>query len=253
MADTAPVIVAEDLARVYRMGEVEVPALQGVSLRVEAGELMAIMGPSGSGKSTLMNLLGCLDRPTAGVYRLDGEEVSGLSDDRLAEIRNRRLGFVFQTFHLLPRTSALENCELPLIYSGMNGSERRRRAAEALDEVGLADRMHHRPNELSGGQQQRVAIARALVNRPTLILADEPTGNLDSKSGVEIIRLLQSLNREQGITVVLVTHDPFIARHARRVVRLSDGRMVSDERVAEPLVAGEAVRPSEVPLMAAGR
>ncbi|HEX9679811.1 MAG TPA: ABC transporter ATP-binding protein [Anaerolineales bacterium] len=253
MADTAPVIVAEDLARVYRMGEVEVPALQGVSLRVEAGELMAIMGPSGSGKSTLMNLLGCLDRPTAGVYRLDGEEVSGLSDDRLAEIRNRRLGFVFQTFHLLPRTSALENCELPLIYSGMNGSERRRRAAEALDEVGLADRMHHRPNELSGGQQQRVAIARALVNRPTLILADEPTGNLDSKSGVEIIRLLQSLNREQGITIVLVTHDPFIARHARRVVRLSDGRMVSDERVAEPLVAGEAVRPSEVPLMAAGR
>ena len=253
MADTAPVIVAEDLARVYRMGEVEVPALQGVSLRVEAGELMAIMGPSGSGKSTLMNLLGCLDRPTAGVYRLDGEEVSGLSDDRLAEIRNRRLGFVFQTFHLLPRTSALENCELPLIYSGMNGSERRRRAAAALDEVGLGDRMHHRPNELSGGQQQRVAIARALVNRPTLILADEPTGNLDSKSGVEIIRLLQSLNREQGITIVLVTHDPFIARHARRVVRLSDGRMVSDERVAEPLVAGEAVRPSEVPLMAAGR
>ncbi|MEX0788526.1 MAG: ABC transporter ATP-binding protein [Anaerolineales bacterium] len=243
------VIEAEHLSRSYVLGEVEVPALQDVSLRVESGELMAIMGPSGSGKSTLMNLLGCLDRPTSGTYRLDGEEVEQLDDDRLAEIRNRRIGFVFQTFHLLPRTTALENCELPLIYSGMSGSARRDRATESLQAVGLADRIRHHPNELSGGQQQRVAIARALVNRPTLILADEPTGNLDSKAGVEIMRLLQSLNQDQGITVILVTHDPFIARHARRVIRLHDGKVVSDEQVAVPLVAGESVRPSEVPLM----
>jgi putative ABC transport system ATP-binding protein len=245
------VIEAEHLSRSYVLGEVEVPALQDVSLRVESGELLAIMGPSGSGKSTLMNLLGCLDRPTSGTYRLDGEEVEQLDDDRLAEIRNRRIGFVFQTFHLLPRTTALENCELPLIYSGLGGAARRDRATESLQAVGLADRIRHHPNELSGGQQQRVAIARALVNRPTLILADEPTGNLDSKAGVEIMRLLQSLNRDQGITIILVTHDPFIARHARRVIRLHDGRVVSDEKVAVPLVAGESVRPSEVPLMSA--
>jgi putative ABC transport system ATP-binding protein len=243
-----PVIRLENITRTYRLGDEEVHALRAVSLSFYPGDILAVMGPSGSGKSTLMNLLGCLDRPTSGSYWLDGEEVGRLRDARLAAIRNRKIGFVFQTFNLLARTSALANCELPLIYAGVGLRERRERAKAALNAVGLTDRMNHRPNELSGGQQQRVAIARALVNRPSIILADEPTGNLDSKSGVEILRLLQQLNQEQGITVLIVTHDPFVARHTRRIVRVHDGQIVTDEIVARPLVAGESARPSDVAL-----
>ena len=242
------VIEVKDLTRTYRLGEVEVPALRGVSFAVERGELLAVMGPSGSGKSTLMNLLGCLDQSTSGSYQLDGEEVGRLNDNQLADIRNRKIGFVFQTFNLLPRTTALDNCELPLFYSGVSARQRRKRAQAALEAVGLSDRMHHHPNQLSGGQQQRVAIARALVNRPSIILADEPTGNLDSKSGIEIMHILQQLNAEQGITVLIVTHDPFIGRHAGRILRLQDGLIVGDDRVPHPLVAGQAARPSEVSL-----
>ena len=242
------VIAIEDLTRMYRLGQIEVSALQGVSFAVQRGEMLAVMGPSGSGKSTLMNILGCLDRPTSGRYRLDGEEVGRLNDDQLAAIRNRKIGFVFQTFNLLSRTTALDNCELPLIYTGLGMRERRKRARAALEAVGLGDRLSHRPNELSGGQQQRVAIARALINQPAIILADEPTGNLDSKSGIEIMRILQQLNADKGITVLLVTHDPFLARHTRRIVRLQDGLIVGDEHVLKPLVAGEAVRPSDVSL-----
>jgi len=242
------VIAIEDLTRTYRLGQIEVSALQGVSFAVQRGEMLAVMGPSGSGKSTLMNILGCLDRPTSGRYRLDGEEVGRLNDDQLAAIRNRKIGFVFQTFNLLSRTTALDNCELPLIYTGLGMRERRKRARAALEAVGLGDRLSHRPNELSGGQQQRVAIARALINQPAIILADEPTGNLDSKSGIEIMRILQQLNADKGITVLLVTHDPFLARHTRRIVRLQDGLIVGDEHVLKPLVAGEAVRPSDVSL-----
>jgi putative ABC transport system ATP-binding protein len=206
--------------------------------------MAAVMGPSGSGKSTLMAILGCLDVPTTGSYRLDGISVEKLGDNQLADIRSRKIGFVFQQFNLLARTSALENVMLPLTYAGISGRERRRRALEALDKVGLSDRVHHRPNELSGGQQQRVAIARALVNDPAILLADEPTGALDSKTGAEIIGLFQRLHRDLGQTVIYVTHDPFIARHTRRVVRLADGRVVGDEAVAEPLEAG-APRPAE--------
>lgn len=242
------VIEAEGLTRTYRLGKVEVPALRGVTFQVQRGELLSVMGPSGSGKSTLMNVLGCLDQPDSGSYRLDGEAVDQLSDDQLARIRNRSIGFVFQTFNLLARTTALANCELPLLYAGSPPRERKLRAANALEAVGLGDRMDHHPNELSGGQQQRVAIARALVNDPAVILADEPTGNLDSKSGIEIMTVLQSLNRDAGITVMIVTHDPFIARHTRRVIRLQDGRIVVDEPVHHPLVAGETERPSEVSL-----
>ena len=230
------------------LGEVEVRALRGVSFDIETGGLLAVMGPSGSGKSTLMNLLGCLDTLDSGKYLLEGEEVGQLSDDQLARIRSRRIGFVFQTFNLLARTTALANCELPMLYGGIPNGERRERAEHALDIVGLADRMDHHPNELSGGQQQRVAIARALVNDPAIIFADEPTGNLDSKSGIEVMEILQGLNREEGITVMLVTHDPFIARHTNRVIRLQDGHIVTDEPVHKPLVAGEAERPSEVDL-----
>lgn len=247
-SSNGPVIAATDLTRTYLLGEVEVRALRGISFEIEAGGLLAVMGPSGSGKSTLMNLLGCLDAPDSGTYLLEGEEVGQLSDDQLARIRSRRIGFVFQTFNLLARTTALANCELPMLYGGIPNGERRGRAEHALEIVGLADRMLHHPNELSGGQQQRVAIARALVNDPAIILADEPTGNLDSKSGIEIMEILQGLNREEGITVMLVTHDPFIARHTNRVIRLQDGRIVADELVHQPLVAGEAERPSEMDL-----
>ncbi|HLO32643.1 MAG TPA: ABC transporter ATP-binding protein [Anaerolineales bacterium] len=216
------VIEARDLRKVYKMGEVEVEALRGVSFEIQRGEVVAIMGPSGSGKSTLMNTLGCLDRPTSGEYILDGEPVASLNDNQLASIRNRKVGFVFQSFNLLSRQTAISNVELPLRYSG-NLEGRRERAIEALKAVGLGDRMTHRPYELSGGQQQRVAIARAIVNNPAMVMADEPTGNLDSKVGKEIMALLLNLNKEYGTTLIIVTHDPVIAEQTRRVIRLRDG------------------------------
>ena len=222
------VIRVVDLVKTYRMGEIEVHALNGVSFEIKRGEVISIMGPSGSGKSTLMNILGCLDRPTHGDYFLDGVKVSGLKDDQLASIRNQKVGFVFQSFNLLPRQTALANVELPLRYAG-EVKKRKEKARDALVAVGLKERIRHRPSELSGGQQQRVAIARALVNDPSIVMADEPTGNLDSKSGKEIMDLILNLNRERGTTIIIVTHDPRIAEQTQRVIRLMDGLMVEEE------------------------
>jgi putative ABC transport system ATP-binding protein len=232
-------ITLTDITKTYHMGAVDVHALCGVSLHIEQGEFLSIMGPSGSGKSTLMNVIGCLDSPTTGTYTLNGRDVSSLTDRQLAHVRNQELGFVFQQFNLLPRTTALRQVELPLVYAAVSARERRKSASEALETVGLGDRMSHRPDELSGGQQQRVAIARAIVNRPNIILADEPTGNLDSRSGAEILSLFEQLNA-QGITVVFVTHDAGIAARSRRIVRLSDGLVERDETVSRPGQGGVA-------------
>ena len=235
-----PLIETDRLAKSYRIGPHEVHALIDLTIRVERGEFVAVMGRSGSGKSTLMNQFGCLDRPTSGFYRFDGIDVSELSPDQLANIRNRKIGFCFQSFNLLPRVTAVENVELPLVYGGVDPSIRRQRAKEAIAAVGLADRGHHLPTQLSGGQQQRVSIARALVNRPVLILADEPTGTLDERTGLEIMALFQQLNRT-GISIVLVTHEPDVARFAQRVVSLRDGRLLEDRRQAQPANAAALV------------
>ncbi len=230
-----PIIHIKDVVKTYDMGAELVHALSGVSLDIEANEYVAIMGPSGSGKSTLMNVLGCLDTPTSGLYDFEGQNVGDLDDNELASIRNKKIGFVFQTFNLLPRSTALHNVELPLIYAGVPSQLRREKAEQALREVGLGDRMTHKPNELSGGQRQRVAVARALVNDPSIILADEPTGNLDSKTGIEIMQLFSDLHRE-GNTIILVTHEEDIAAHAHRIIRLFDGKIASDQPVDSPLI-----------------
>ncbi len=219
------------ITKTYRMGDVDISVLSDISLKVLQGELIAVMGPSGSGKSTLMNLLGCLDRPTSGTYLFENREISTMSDDELAHVRNQKIGFVFQSFNLLPRFTALKNVEMPLIYSGISGRERTERAIPVLEQVGLKDRMYHKPTELSGGQQQRVAIARALVNNPPLLLADEPTGNLDSHSGAEILNIITELNK-RGVTIIIVTHDQNVARRCKRVITLMDGRITADEVAA---------------------
>jgi len=237
------VIDIRDISKIYKMGDIEVPALRGVSLRVYEGEFISIMGPSGSGKSTMLQILGALDQPTSGEYYLDGVPVAKLKDRDLAEVRNKKIGFVFQSFNLLRRTSALRQVELPLIYAG--AKDRGKRAKAALEAVGLGSRMNHLPSELSGGQQQRVAIARAIVNNPSIVLADEPTGNLDSRSGTEVLKIFQEMNRKNGITTVFVTHDTFVARHTDRVVMLRDGIIVADQPILDPYIAGEVERPSE--------
>ncbi len=246
--DAKPVIQLDGVEKVYRTGEIAVKAVRGVSLTVCAGEFAAVMGASGSGKSTLMNLIGCLDRPTAGRYRLDGEDVGALSKSDLSRVRNQRLGFVFQGFNLLARTSALENVELPLLYSphGHGRRELRRRSLAALEQVGLADRADHHPSQLSGGQQQRVAIARALVNEPALLLADEPTGNLDTRTSLEIMAIFQALNA-RGMTILMVTHEPDIARYCRREIVMRDGRIIRDEPVADRLVAAAELARARAP------
>jgi putative ABC transport system ATP-binding protein len=236
MMSASTIIEARDIQKEYRMGTQTVHALRGVSFEIKKNEYVAIMGPSGSGKSTMMNVIGCLDTPSRGDYILNGHDVKKLSDNQLAEVRNREIGFVFQTFNLLPRSSALANVELPLIYAGMSSRERRKRAIEVIEKVGLGDRMDHKPNELSGGQRQRVAIARALVNNPSILLADEPTGNLDTKTGNEIMELFEDLYKA-GNTIILVTHEEDIAAHARRIIRLRDGLLESDVNVKEPALA----------------
>jgi len=239
---TTPLIRIESLTKTYQLGEITVHALQGVSVRVDRGSFVAIMGPSGSGKSTFMNVIGCLDKPTSGDYYLDGVNIAELDRDQLAEIRNKKIGFVFQQFNLLPRTTAIENVELPLLYGENGGGKQRERALAALAVVGLAERADHRPNQLSGGQQQRVAIARSLINNPQIILADEPTGALDSRTSVEIMGIFQKLNRENGITIVIVTHEPDIAQYAQRIIHFRDGRIIQDERVPAPRQAAEELQ-----------
>jgi putative ABC transport system ATP-binding protein len=246
MIQDSTVIALQGIQRLYRMGDETIYALRGVDLSIERNEYVALMGPSGSGKSTLMNLIGCLDSPSAGSYWLNGQDVAGLSDNQLAQIRNKEIGFVFQTFNLLPRLSALDNVALPLIYAGVSEAQRRERALEVLNQVGLGDRVSHKPNELSGGQRQRVAVARALVNRPSLILADEPTGNLDSKTSIEIMELFATIHA-LGNTIVLVTHEEDIARHAHRMVRLKDGVVESDQTQNPQRVGSTTPSPLNVP------